>query len=159
MYFAKTCPLDWLIPFFAWIVATNALSQNDPSAPPENSATPNKKAEVHKTLTYSNAVIGYCNRLADPVFGLTGLINKLEFTDRQEVLSLAYREDQSGGARTYLIPETESERFRITRCVIITEFRLIVVLEKLDRAGISAEDPQSPSICCQVTNGNAGVIF
>ena len=82
----------------------------------------------------------------DPVFGLTGFNHKLEFTDWQEVLSLAYREDQSGGARTYLISETESERFRIARCVIITEFGLIVVLEKIDRAGISAEDPQSPSI-------------
>jgi hypothetical protein len=51
---------------------------------PESSATPNKKAEAQKTLTYSNAVIGYCNRLADPVFGLTGFNHKLEFTDRQE---------------------------------------------------------------------------
>ena len=75
--------------------ATNALSQNDHSAAPENSATPNKKAEAQKTVTYSNAVIGYCNRFADPVFGLTGFNHKLEFADRQEILSLAYREDQS----------------------------------------------------------------
>ena len=78
-----------------WKVATNALSQNDPSAAPENLATPNKKAEAQKTLNYSNAVMGCCNRFADPVFGLTGFNHKLEFTDRQEVLSLAYREDQS----------------------------------------------------------------
>jgi hypothetical protein len=50
MYLAKTFLLGWLIPFFAWLVATNALSQNDPSAAPESSATPNKKAEAQKTL-------------------------------------------------------------------------------------------------------------
>jgi hypothetical protein len=82
MYFTKTCPLSWLIPFFAWIVATNALSQNDPSAAPESNATPNKKAEAQKTLTYSNAVIGYCNRLNS--FALS---TQLLLRDGQKVLA------------------------------------------------------------------------
>jgi hypothetical protein len=31
MYLAKRSLLEWLIPFFAWVLATNALSQNDPA--------------------------------------------------------------------------------------------------------------------------------
>jgi hypothetical protein len=58
MHPTKMRQFGWLIPFFVWTFATDALSQSDPStaAAPESSATPNKKAEAQKTLTYAKRV-------------------------------------------------------------------------------------------------------